>query len=375
MDVRTESRDGDSSQLRALLVLNGLINGDVATAQANLHAMLFERNSDVRFDCALYTSKSITCSAKDWLQVKMRGSTPGAKQCSCQVNGSRVSSVPYMRGGVSGDGASGFFDDLLVSLSRNRCRLVHSVFVDRPPPKKCDYHTRPGNCFGVPRLTTSPPNNVKPYFQFRLAYALREAREMGKLEAYDLILALRPDVLLTRPLALRPACAAQPQAAVPEPARHPLPPPPSSAVPVVPAAAAPVERPGLVVISGAVARADPFHRRDCDLALLACAPSALELWLRPYLENNASLRCAKGHVPRRRPGFVPWAGARWEPPLFAPVWGKARYECAGMAYLERHRLSLSNLDASNVFATLPAWVPIPGDATGSYRVPGGPECR
>ena len=156
-------------------------------------------------------------------------------------------------------------------------------------------------------------------FQFRLANGIRGAITSGSLGVYNHYLAIRPDALLTRPLWIQRACRSHP---------------------------------GFNIISGDRVRPMHFHIRDWDLALLACTPSAMLLWLQPYLDNNASTRCFRGTAPPPQPeGF----NGTWTTMDTGPLHGRARYECAAVQLFRRHTTRLGNLDDISTFATLPEW--------------------
>ena len=273
-----------------LVFLCGLLGNYRAGLEA-LRRLLFEHNHHIHFDCALLTSRQTMCSMKEL----------AAQRCSCDA-----------------DDAAYAAEDAIRILAQH-CPLVYSDFRENAV-KHCDFYNRINTCYGVPHNIKPLPANVKPMFQFRLAHGLRMALEAGRvaLGAYSHFLALRPDVVLTRPLAIKHVCSTHT---------------------------------GFNVIGGEKERAMHFHTRDWDLALLACEPASMQLWLQPYLDNNASKRCARGASPPKPEVF---RGA-WNPMLTGPLWGVARYECAAVALFRERGMRLGTLDDAAIFVTLPEW--------------------
>ena len=159
-------------------------------------------------------------------------------------------------------------------------------------------------------------------FAFRLAHGLRGALLSGNVsrDAYEHYLALRPDVVLTSPLLLREVCSTHP---------------------------------GVNIISGARVRPMHFHDRDWDLGLLACEPRGMSLWLQPYIDNNASMRCPFRSEPPPKPDAF---HGNWTTALTGPLWGVVRYECASIAYLRQNKVRLWNLDDMGIYASLSEWI-------------------
>jgi hypothetical protein len=162
-------------------------------------------------------------------------------------------------------------------------------------------------------------------FPVRLARgmsAMADAEGGELLRRYQRVFVIRPDAVLTGPLDVERAC--QPG------------------------------QPILRLVSGTILRPLYFHERDWDHAMLACHPSAIEVWLRPW--RNASVRCKPG---KPLPPLPAAFRGRWDDSSALPPNGSklgpkggGQHECGGLLELRRENMNLGTLDDYDVYSRL-----------------------
>ena len=285
--------DQGTKATRVLVIMNGLLR-EYQVGIHGLEELLFEANPLIRFDFALLTSERLLCSYRDAINGRaVRGMMPIA----------------------------GHLNESIIPLLPANVRYVFQQLSDSPiPGSTCHYTRNPRTCFGVGMPAgLGMPVNTKPSFQFRLAHGVNHMSSAGLLTKYDHVLAIRPDAVLSKPLALSRTCSTHP---------------------------------GFNIISGSLTRqfgAGSFHARDFDLAYLACDPKSLQSWLFPWLDNNASNRRGKRQPPPRLPSEFS-SGLTTD--SCKPYYGSLRYECVSVAAFEGSETRLGNLDNEGIFVHL-----------------------
>ena len=300
--------------MRVLIVIAGLLR-NWELGLESLHRRVLLANPKADFDFALLTSLTSLASYRDHsMNRPVRGTLP--------KDGSRTIQQEMMQ--LAPNSSLVFQLISPYGLPRRRDNATGRLI-------QVDCAANLARCMrgGWPQWAKRLPtaDTRKPFVEIRLAHGLHEMAKDGLLKRYDKVLALRPDVALTKDLPLQETCA---------------------------------KYPGVNLIGGNFTRILKGwpHERDIDLAFLGCNVTGLQTYFFPYYDMNAT---ARGD-PRFRKAYK--IQTEFRPRLneqdCKPLYGFSRFECMSIQLMREAGIRLGTLDKARIFVDLLGGSTAPG---------------